>query len=215
MIYCAVIGDIISSKSISGRGSIQGGLKSVLEKTNEKYKEYIASSFTITLGDEFQGLLKLAVHAFDIVEYIQRKMHPIRLRFGIGLDEILTEINPGMSIGADGPAFYNARNMINHIRAKRKSLLSYQPEIFFQSQRCDDGLINAAAVLYRQLERGWTDIQRKYIDYFFDVSDNQPAIASHFNVTQPTVNKAFERAGLYKYIYALDQLREYFEKNNY
>ena len=213
--YCAVIGDIISSKTLPDRSFIQNNLKIVLAKANKTFDEEIASLFAVTLGDELQGILKRAARVFDIIEFIQRKMHPVRLRFGIGLDEIYTEIDPEMPIGADGPAFHKARDMINDVRKKQNSLLSYQPEIFFRSRQCDDELINAAAVLYRQLERSWTDKQRRYIDYFFDVSENQYVIAKHFGVTQPAVNKAFERSGLYKYKYALDCLRGYFEKNNF
>lgn len=215
MSYCAIIGDIIDSRNMSHRNNIQDRLSVVLTMANEKYKEHIASSFTVTLGDEFQGLLYSAAHAFDIIEYIQRKMHPVRFRFGIGLDKISTSINPDIAIGADGPAFYKARDMIIKIKSKENSLLSYQPEIYFQSQKCSDGLINAVALLYRQMERGWTDKQREYIGYFFEVTENQYAIAEHFNVKQPTINKAFERAGLYKYIYALSQLRDYFKEDNF
>lgn len=215
MMYCAVIGDIVDSRNLPNRSVIQDNLKSVLAAVNEKYEEHVASSFTITLGDEFQGLLFGAAHAFDIAEYIQRKMHPVRLRFGIGFDEIITGINRDISIGADGPAFYRARDMINSIKSKKNSLQSYHPEILFQSKGCDDGLINAAAVLYRQLERNWTDKQRQYIGYYLDGTENQYAIAGYFNVKQPSVNKAFERAGLYKYLFALEQLRNYFKRNNF
>ncbi len=214
MLYCAIIGDIVDSRNLVNRNIVQNRLKSVLSAVNEKYKEYIASSFTVTLGDEFQGLLFGAVHAFDIIEYIQRKMHPVRFRFGIGFDEIFTGIDRNMSIGADGPAFYKAREMLNRIKLKEKSLLSHHPEILFQSRNCDDGLINAAALLYRQLERNWTEKQRRYIDHFMDRIESQYAIAKHFNVKQPSVNKAFERAGLYKYLFALEQLRNYFKNNN-
>jgi hypothetical protein len=215
MLYCAIIGDIIDSRNMAGRSVIQSKLSSVLTKANDRYKEHIASLFTVTLGDEFQGLLSGAAAAFDAAEYIQRKMHPVRFRFGIGLGEIITGIDRDISIGADGPAFYRARDMIKKIKSKENSLLSYQPEILFQSQGCDDGLINAVAVMYRQLERDWTDKQRRYIDCFMDGTENQYAIAKHFNVKQPSVNRAFERAGLYKYLFALEQLRNYFKNNNY
>ncbi len=215
MLYCAVIGDIVDSRNLPDRSAAQDRLKSVLAAINGRYKEYIASSFTITLGDEFQGLLSNAVHAFDIAEYIQRKMHPVRFRFGIGYDELFTGVDRNVSIGADGPAYYRARDMINSIKSKENSLLSYHPEILFESKNCDDGLINAVAVLYRQLEKSWTDKQRRYIDLFLDNIESQYAIAKHFNVKQPSVNKAFERAGLYKYLFALEQLRDYFIKNNF
>lgn len=47
----------------------------------------------ITLGDEFQGLLNNPAYAIEIVKYIQRELYPVKLRFGIGIGEISTEIN--------------------------------------------------------------------------------------------------------------------------
>ena len=55
--YFAIIGDIIASKTISNRSEVQNHLKRILDQVNEEYKSNIASRFSITLGDEFQGLL--------------------------------------------------------------------------------------------------------------------------------------------------------------
>ena len=55
--YIAIIGDIKNSKKIVDRGAIQEHLKKILDNINLKYSDCIASKFTITLGDEFQGLL--------------------------------------------------------------------------------------------------------------------------------------------------------------
>lgn len=54
-------------------------------------------------------------------------MQPYQVRFGIGVGKILTDINPELSIGADGPAYWHARKAINYIHQKmttvtRKSL---------------------------------------------------------------------------------------------
>ena len=45
-------------------------------------------------------------------------MQPYQVRFGIGLGKILTDINPELSIGADGPAYWHARKAINYIHQK-------------------------------------------------------------------------------------------------
>ncbi len=52
----------------------------------------IASDFMITLGDEFQGLLTSGFHLVQIIDYIERSLFPIKLRFGVGIGEIHTEI---------------------------------------------------------------------------------------------------------------------------
>lgn len=58
MDYIAIIGDMIDSKDIPNRFEGQQQLKACLDKLNKKYQAVLASKFSITLGDEFQGLLK-------------------------------------------------------------------------------------------------------------------------------------------------------------
>ena len=61
---------------------------------------------TITLGDDFQGLLHSGEHVMDIIQYIKREAYPIKIRFGIGIGAITTNINAMISIGADGSGYY-------------------------------------------------------------------------------------------------------------
>ena len=79
--YIAIIGDIKSSKKLSDRKAVQDKLKRVLMKVNEKYDRDIASKFTITLGDEFQGLLCNGKNIIKIIFEIENCMWPIDIRF--------------------------------------------------------------------------------------------------------------------------------------
>ena len=114
--YVAIIGDVRDSRLLENRGAVQEQLKSVLTKINRLYAEDISAKFMITLGDEFQGLLGAGKNAIQIVEYIQREMYPVEIRFGLGIGEITTEINAEMAIGADGPGYYCARNAIEYLK---------------------------------------------------------------------------------------------------
>ena len=101
----AIIGDIKSSKQLENRRSVQARFKEVLDSINNEYRDDIASKFMITLGDEFQGLLKNGSAAVFIIDKIEREMYPIKFRFGLGVGEITTDINSNMPLGADGPAY--------------------------------------------------------------------------------------------------------------
>ncbi len=48
-------------------------------------------------------------------------MHPASARFGVGFGNITTDINKNISLGADGPAYYNARYALNIIKKEEKS----------------------------------------------------------------------------------------------
>ena len=58
--YLGIIGDLIGSRELTPRDKAQQALQAALEQANRKHQASLASRFTVTLGDEFQGLLFLA-----------------------------------------------------------------------------------------------------------------------------------------------------------
>ena len=118
--YIAVIGDLVASKKISDRRAVQEKLGAVLSGINASYSKDLASRFMLTLGDEFQGLLLAGAHTVAIVEKIEREMHPTMVRFGIGVGRITTAIDRHLPLGADGPAYYYARQMIDELKTAEK-----------------------------------------------------------------------------------------------
>ena len=129
MNYVAIIGDIKGSKQISNRSQIQKKLGHVLKDVNETYKADISAKFIITLGDEFQGLLGRSKYVFDIIKFIQKEMYPVRLRFGVGIGEISTDVFSEAALGADGPAYYAARKMMEQLREQEKKLKKQAADI--------------------------------------------------------------------------------------
>ena len=129
MQYYAIIGDIKRSKKIENRCEIQEKLKKILDNVNSIYNNDISAKFLITLGDEFQGLLEITAPILEIIKYIQREIYPIKLRFGVGIGNGSTLINHEAAIGADGPAFYAAREMIEFLREQEKKLKKQAADI--------------------------------------------------------------------------------------
>lgn len=114
-LFVAVIGDIIDSRKLENRYSVQEKLKSVLEEINRDYQDVLASSFSLTLGDEFQGLMVSPLYVLELLDMITCKMHPVRIRYGIGIGDMYTRIQRENSMGSDGPAYWLARDAIRHI----------------------------------------------------------------------------------------------------
>lgn len=129
MQYYAIIGDIKRSKKIENRCEIQEKLKKILDNVNSIYNNDISAKFLITLGDEFQGLLEITAPILEIIKYIQREIYPIKLRFGVGIGNVSPLINHEAAIGADGPAFYAAREMIEFLREQEKKLKEQAADI--------------------------------------------------------------------------------------
>ena len=105
----AVIGDIVLSKDITRRDAFQRKLATTLAALGGGKGSGLASPFTITLGDEFQAVYRSAGGFWIDVMRLLAAIHPAQVRFGIGVGELTTKLNPKQALGMDGPAFHRAR----------------------------------------------------------------------------------------------------------
>ena len=159
--YLALIADVIDSKMVQERFDLQKQLEKTLQTMNELFGEFIASNFTLTLGDEFQGLLKVDAPVFQIIDTLRSELTPTQLRFGIGLGEIVTDIDPLQSIGADGPAYWNARAAINLVHQKN----DYgNTQIYFScGKEKQDFFVNALIASGEAIRSGWRGSQEEIL----------------------------------------------------
>lgn len=210
--YIAVIGDIKRSKQSSDRSELQKQLNTVLTDINIQYSGDIASKFVITLGDEFQGLLKYGRHIMDILQTIELRMYPVWIRFGIGVGEITTEINPEMALGADGPAYYNAREAISRVKEKEKKSKAALSDtiILLGEDEQTEQLMNTLLSLMTVVKQGWTDRQFEVIKDYLEHRDNQIGIARRLGITQSSVQKSLSNANFYSYKEAVNTLNSIF-----
>lgn len=162
--YIAIIGDIKNSKNIEERGKFQNKLNKILNEINEIYSDSISSNFTITLGDEFQGLLHSGEHVMDIIQYIKKESYPIKIRFGIGIGAITTDINSAISIGADGPGYYKARDSIEQLKVLEKKNESTYGDIQIKidgDNNLQELSLNSILKLMYCIEKDWTKSKEK------------------------------------------------------
>lgn len=112
-----LIGDIEASREIEGeeREDFQQKLENILDQINEQ-KNGMISPYTVTLGDEFQAVFKRADNIFLHMFKIMAALHPVAVRFSLGIGNITTPINNEQAIGMDGPAFHNAREGIDILK---------------------------------------------------------------------------------------------------
>ena len=159
--YLALIADVIDSKMVQERLDLQKQVEKTLQKMNELFGDYLASRFTLTLGDEFQALLEVDAPVFQIIDTLRSELTPTQLRFGIGLGEIVTDIDPLQSIGADGPAYWNARAAINLVHQKN----DYgNTQIYFSSgKENQDFFVNALIASGEAIRSGWRDSQEEIL----------------------------------------------------
>ena len=212
MIYYAIIGDVKDSRTLPNRNDVQEKLKKVLLDINRIYNKDIAADFLITLGDEFQGLMLKSNNIIKIVKHIQRELHPIQIRFGIGIGEISTKINKKAAIGADGPAFYAARNVITMIHELEKKIKIQAPDIqislYTEKNIFEIKEINTLLSLIKAIEDSWTEKQRYTVWDMMINHGSQNECALRMNTSQSTVARRLSDGKYIVYVNAINTVEE-------
>ena len=213
--YIAVIGDIKDSKKINNRSEIQKKLRQVLDEINKKYDTDISSKFIITLGDEFQGLLCNGANTLQIISEIERKMYPIKIRYGVGVGAITTEVNKEMSLGADGPGYYKARDAIEYLKEDEKKNQTNAADIRFEVDSENQSttiMINSILSLLTAIKDLWSERQQEIVWDMLEHQDSQVDVANRLKIKQPAVQKSLAKAKYYAYKDALDTIGKALEE---
>ncbi len=201
--YLALIADVIDSKMVQERLDLQKQVEKTLQKMNELFGDYLASRFTLTLGDEFQALLKVDAPIFQIIDTLRSELTPTQLRFGIGLGEIVTAIDPLQSVGADGPAYWNARAAINFVHQKN----DYgNTQIYFSSgKENQDFFVNALIASGEAIRSGWRDSQEEILlnllkRSVYSESFSQQDLAQSLSINPSALSKRLKSSSIRVYL---------------
>jgi len=178
-IYLAVIADIVGSRTITDRGAFQKRLIRAITSINKSLAQTIRSRFVLTVGDEFQGLLASEEQIVAIMASFRSAIHPIELRFGIGVGRISTPLRPE-ALGMDGPCFHFARSAL-----KRASKRGTPVEV--EAGELQEPF-SIYALLYGALRGLWTQRQRQVIDLAMSGMEGKK-IASRLSISPPAVTQ--------------------------
>lgn len=160
-----VIGDIIDSQELSSsdRSKIQEKLSRRLETLNNESSELL-TPYTITLGDEFQAMYRKADRLLEDTWTILAELHPVKVRFSIGIGSIVTPLNKEQTLGMDGPAFYAARAGIGHLKENR---FLYQVDVKEETEQSASAAVNLINCSLRMLSTemmGWKKTRFQILD---------------------------------------------------
>jgi len=119
MKHVILMADIIDSGKKDSQ-KLMSDFKSIVHSTNKKYFKFLKSPLTITLGDEFQGVIANVKTSLDIILYIEeeliRKKFNFKLRFVL-LDGIIdTMINNKIAFEMLGPGLSEARERLSELK---------------------------------------------------------------------------------------------------
>ena len=182
MDYFAIIGDIVNSRKLTDRANIQKKFKFAVDKVKEEYRTSTVSPATVTIGDEFQAVLRSSSELFDLLYEMDHSLNAVPLRYGFGIGAIDTEINYLAAIGMDGPAFHHAREAVE---IARKSKRRY-------AIRCSDKLAeDRLNILFNWIDitmKRWT-VDKHAILYYYKQGYKQTEIAEMVRMSQSAVSQ--------------------------
>ncbi len=113
MEYLTMVCDIKKSRDIKDREELQHRIIEMLKEANNEYNKLIVSSFLITLGDEWQGLLRYPSSYETIIDFFNNRLKEIEFYCGMGIGDITIHDFELTVNQLDGPSFHKARKALS------------------------------------------------------------------------------------------------------
>jgi hypothetical protein len=154
MEYYILMADIISS-SKKNANLLMEQFKDVISKVNNLQNKNLFSPLTITLGDEFQGVVKNLENSIEVIfmieESILESSYDIKLRYVLNYGEIETKINSNIAHEMLGSGLTNTRKRLNVLKNEDFRFLILLDE---KRNRLQERL-NKSFVLYQSFIDSW------------------------------------------------------------
>ncbi|MFQ5707516.1 MAG: SatD family protein [bacterium] len=203
MDFCVITADIRKSRDFPDRQVLQKQIIEAIARANDQFREHIVAEFAITLGDEWQGVLRDIVPSYQVVTFFQETLHPVSISFGVGEGAIETEI-ASRSVEMDGEVFHRSREALTH--AKNHT----QDVVFVTKNAASDLLLNSTLHLLQILKESWTDRQYQKV-MLYKKLHTETRVANQLKVTQADINKALATTNGRVYLETEKNVNRYLE----
>lgn len=178
-----LMADIVGSSKRKGK-ALMNDFKVAVALVNKKDKHRIVSPLTITLGDEFQGIIKNAQSAlqivFDLEQYLMRLKSPFKLRYVIYEGEIETQLNRKNAYEMLGPGLTQARDALVALKSSR-----HRFNISLKDRTVSTKL-KLGMVIYQGIVDRWTVAQQRVVSAFWEQLSDYRKVAQKLK-KDPTV----------------------------
>jgi hypothetical protein len=188
--FAVLMGDIVGSERSPAIRAVYRAFNKAVDSANKKHAAQIASPLTITLGDEFQGLLRSLAHAWDIAVTlrIQLLVAHVPCRFVIGAAELETPLNTKQAWNMMGGGLSAARDKLNDKRSSSAYRFSLPGEPIVESLM--DGLGDALTAA----ELDWTATQLRYYSESRESESTSAELANRLGITARSLYKVLHAA---------------------
>lgn len=144
-----LMADVVASGA-KNQKQLMKDFKKLIGKINESYQDYILSPLTITLGDEFQCVLKDLDASINIIIHLEEAIiHEkinFQLRYILNQGNIETPINKTIAYEMLGQGLTDARQKLTDVKQnKQRFLISIENK--FQQEILTDAFIIAENII--------------------------------------------------------------------
>lgn len=180
-IYAAITADIVGSTEYYQRTGepLRPRLLEALEHVNTHHREDLVVPFTITLGDECQGLA-IPSACPRVIYDLRLALSPLKCRVGVGISTVVSEIAESTAL-MEGQAFSFSRDALTAAGGRKGRLTVY---------RADDPAVenaaNTVSMLVDIIQSGWTDKQWEAVRLYDELGE-QAAVAKRLGISRPAV----------------------------
>ena len=178
-----LMADIVGSSKRKGK-ALMNDFKIAVAWVNKRDKSHIASPLTITLGDEFQGVVKNTHSAlqivFDLEQYLMRQENPFKLRYVVHEGKIETKLNRKNAYEMLGPGLTHAREELVALKSSRNRF-----KISLKDEAVSTKLM-LGMIIYQGIVDRWTTAQQKVVSVFWEELSDYKKVAKKLK-KDPTV----------------------------
>ena len=175
---------------------LQENFAKLVKRVNDNFPSSFESPLTITLGDEFQGVIVSAEEAAEIVialeEYRWDLDVEILIRYSLGLGEITTPINREIAYGMLGPGLSVVREALVEMKGEEDRMM-ISGEIAEKQQM----KLSMNIFLEKQEEWKWKD--RQIISGYFHYRDYK-IVAEKMGKDVSLIWRRFKSLGFESYL---------------
>lgn len=167
--YAILMADIIKSRRADARVLISD-LKKLVELMNQKWSGTLLSPLTITLGDEFQGVIRDMKSAVEMIiameEMVVTHGLQIKLRYVLNYGIIETPLNAERAYEMLGPGLTEAREKLEFIKTNRNRFFVMNAGQAMQTQ-----MINDLLQIYGKYIDDWSVKDLYFVAAFLNLKD--------------------------------------------
>ncbi|MCU0418057.1 MAG: SatD family protein [Cyclobacteriaceae bacterium] len=178
-----LMADVVDSSKRKGK-ALMGDFSKLVAEINDERAHHVLSPLTITLGDEFQGVVKNPQVAVEMVLDLEKKVMslktPFMLRYVIHEGEIQTRLNRVRAHEMLGPGLTEARSKLLEMKTSKARFF-----VSLENKGASEKLNILFSVL-QGISDQWTSAQRKVATAFFERGDYR-AVAEYLKKDPTTI----------------------------